>query len=291
MGLRARYLRDLAAARERLARSASQIASTSCGLLEFAATGDGISVLEVHGILGGFDQGLVVAGAVLGDGFRIIAPSRFGYLRTPLPADASPASQADAYVCLLDLLEIERIAVMSHSAGSPSAIQLALRHPQRVSALLLMVPAAPGPGPVAPPIRIARALFKTEMVFWFLATFFPRRLVGVPRRLALTPTERADISRVIDTVLPAAPRREGFLFDVFISTPAINSGYPFGDVSVPTLVVTATDDPLAPADNARRLAAAIPGAHLLEVERGGHLLLGQAERVGNQVQQFIRAHS
>ena len=32
------------------------------------------------------------------------APSRFGYLRTPLPSDASPAAQADAHSCLLDAL-------------------------------------------------------------------------------------------------------------------------------------------------------------------------------------------
>ena len=46
------------------------------------AVGEGIPVLELHGIFGGFDQGLLVALPVLGDGFRIFAPSRFGYLGT-----------------------------------------------------------------------------------------------------------------------------------------------------------------------------------------------------------------
>jgi 2-hydroxy-6-oxonona-2,4-dienedioate hydrolase len=287
-----RYQADLARARRRLEESGSHVAQTACGPIEYATGGEGIPVLEVHGIFGGFDQGLLVARPVLGDGFRIVAPSRFGYLGTPLPADASPARQADAHACLLDHLGIERAGVMAHSAGSPSAIQLALRHPERVAALVMVVPAAPGPGPTAPSRPIVRALFRTDALFWFLATFFPSSLpIGVPRGLKLTPDDRAEISRTMETLLPATSRRDGFLFDMFVSAPEINSGYPFGEISVPTLVVTAADDPLASPDNARRLATVIPNARLFEAERGGHLLLGQAEVVGDQVRRFIREHT
>jgi hypothetical protein len=40
----------------------------------------------------------------------------------PLPPDASPAAQADAYACLLDARRIERAAVIGASAGAPSAM-------------------------------------------------------------------------------------------------------------------------------------------------------------------------
>lgn len=281
----------MARARQRLDAFGSQVAETACGPIEYATSGEGIPVLEVHGIFGGFDQGLIVAGPILGDGFRIIAPSRFGYLRTPLPPDASPASQADTHMCLLDHLGIQRAAVMAHSAGSPSAIQLALRHPDRVAVLVLIAPAAPGPGPMAPPKPVMRALFQTDALLWLLATFLPSSLpIGVPKDLELTPGDRAEIFRVKETMLPATSRRDGFLFDMFVSTPTLNAVYPFDEISVPTLVVTAADDPLALPDNARRLAAAIPNARLLEVERGGHLLVGQAEVVGHQVRRFIREH-
>ena len=290
--IRRRYQADLARARRRLVESGSQLAQTGCGPIEYATAGEGIPVLEVHGIFGGFDQGLVAARPLVDDGYRIIAPSRFGYLGTPLPPDASPASQADAHACLLDHLVIERSAVMAHSAGSVSAIQLALRHPERVTALVLMVPAAPGPGPMAPPRPLVHALFRTDALFWFLATFFPSSVpIGVPRDLKLTADDRAEISRIMETLLPATSRRDGFLFDMFVSAPTINSDLPFGEVSVPTLVVTAPDDPLASPENARRLATLIPSASLFEVERGGHLLLGHAEVVGNQVKRFIREHA
>jgi pimeloyl-ACP methyl ester carboxylesterase len=113
----------------------------------------------------------------------------------------------------------------------------------------------------------------------------------VPKGLKLTPDDRAEISRIMETLLPATSRRDGFLFDMFVSAPTINSGLPFGEISVPTLVVTAPDDPLASPDNARRLATLIPDARLFEAERGGHLLLGQAEVVGDEVKRFIREHT
>ncbi|HKF19868.1 MAG TPA: alpha/beta fold hydrolase [Candidatus Dormibacteraeota bacterium] len=164
-----------------------------------------------------------------------------------------------------------------------------MRRPDRVSALVLMVPSAPGPGPMAPPKFIMRALFRLRDVV-------PGDLLSVePNNRAkgfkVNTDDRAEISQRIGTMLPATPRRDAFLFDMFASTPTIHSGYRFGDIFVPTMVVTAADDPLAFAENAWRLAAALPASRLLEVERGGHLLLGQAEVVGGQVKRFIREHA
>src|SRR5688572_13998823 len=122
------YQQDLQAARERIATSSS-VARTACGAIEYAEAGSGPAVLVVHGAGGGFDQGLDFAGDLAASGFRVIAVSRFGYLRTPLPADASAAAQADAHACLLDALGIPRAAVIGASAGAPSSLQFALRYP------------------------------------------------------------------------------------------------------------------------------------------------------------------
>jgi pimeloyl-ACP methyl ester carboxylesterase len=118
------------------------------------------AVLVIHGAGSGFDQGLDLAQPLVRRGFRVIAMSRFGYLRTPLPADASPEAQADAHACLLDALGVKQAAVIGGSAGAPSAIQLALRHPERCSALVLLFPMtwAPRPagaGPSKPPALLA----------------------------------------------------------------------------------------------------------------------------------------
>src|SRR5690349_8731187 len=145
------YRRDIEAARSRVARG-SEIAQSACGPIEYAAMGAGPAVLLVHGAGGGFDQLLDMARALARRGFRVVAPSRFGYLRTPLPADASPAAQADAHACLLDALKLDSVAVIGISAGAPSAMQLCLRHPKRCTALVLCVPLT-----YTPPVAGGRA--------------------------------------------------------------------------------------------------------------------------------------
>jgi len=134
------YRQEIAQARERIS-TRSQIAQTRCGPIEYGIIGDGPPVLAVHGAGGGFDQGLDFGAALASSGFRVIAMSRIGYLRTPLPAGASAAAQADAHACLLDALNIPRAAILGASAGAPSSLQFALRHPDRCTALVLMVPA------------------------------------------------------------------------------------------------------------------------------------------------------
>ena len=83
----------------------------------------------IHGTGGGFDQGMLAGQDFVERGLRVIAPSRFGYLRTPFPTDASAEAQADQFVCLLDELGIARTAVAGVSAGANSAMQFAIRHP------------------------------------------------------------------------------------------------------------------------------------------------------------------
>ena len=79
----------LAAAR---AVKGSVVIDTRCGPIEYQEAGTGAALLMVHGSGGGHDQGMAFAGDLARQGIRVIAMSRFGYLRTPRPADASPAA-------------------------------------------------------------------------------------------------------------------------------------------------------------------------------------------------------
>ena len=287
-----RYRGDIHAARERVQNLGSQVIETDCGPIEYAAFGEGHPVLVIHGIFGGFDQGLVTARGQLGEGFRAIVPSRFGYLRTPLPDDASPAAQADAFECLLDALGIEQAAILATSAGGTSAIQFALRHPDRCSALVLVSSNAPGETEAGlPPKPLAKVLFRSDFAFWLLTTYFRssmRSIMGVPKGFELTSEYEADIAETMETILPVSARAEGALFDMYVSNPAINAGYPLEEITVPVLIINAIDDPLALYDNARVMAERIPGARLVTLESGGHMLLGHGERVRAEVGEFLK---
>jgi NAD(P)-dependent dehydrogenase (short-subunit alcohol dehydrogenase family) len=120
-------------------------------------------------------------------GIRVIAMSRFGYLRTPMPADASAQAQADAHVCLLDALGISQAAVLGGSAGAPSALQMAIRHPDRVTALILLAPLAYKPptqadsaAPMAPWVEnTMMAVIGSDFLFWSATHLARAEMVAV----------------------------------------------------------------------------------------------------------------
>lgn len=282
------YRRDLGAARLRLT-GRSQIAITACGPIEYAIAGNGPPILIVHGSGGGFDQGLMIAGDLVRQGYQAIAMSRFGYLRTPLPADASAAAQADAHACLLDALKLDRVAVLGASAGAPSSLQLAIRHPERVSALVLLVPAAylPGAGGAgaSPPPGlelIFGTALKWDLPFWVASRVarntLTRAMLGTPPDL-LKEAGTADkerVSRMLDSVLPVSARRLGLLNDARVTRSLPR--YELERIRVPTLIISAQDDLYGTYERAKYTAGEISGARFLGFPNGGHLLVGhQAE--------------
>jgi pimeloyl-ACP methyl ester carboxylesterase len=62
---------------------------------------------------------------------------------------------------------------------------------------------------------------------------------------------------------------------------------PLEEISVPTLIINARDDGLSAFQNAARAAERIPGAQLLALEGGGHMLLGSEDLVGQEVARFL----
>ncbi|MFH1982167.1 MAG: alpha/beta hydrolase [Pseudomonadota bacterium] len=112
-------------------------AQTPQGLVEYELTeGDSPVILISHGGIGGVDQARVMANWVDTTRFRILSVSRPGYLGTPLESGRSLEAQADLFAALLDHLGIDRVAVVSCSAGGPPAYMFAIRHPERIWALI-----------------------------------------------------------------------------------------------------------------------------------------------------------
>lgn len=294
------YQHDIDLAKARVA-SGSQLAQTACGPIEYAEAGAGSPLLVVHGAGGGFDQGLDIAAPFISRGFHVIAPSRFGYLRTPLPANASAEAQADAHACLLDALHIRRAAVMGVSAGGPSALQFALRHPQRTTALVLMVPGAYAP---------ARSMVKNEMadskgtaflletamradfLFWSALKLAPglmTQVLGTDQALvaASSQQEQARIATLKAHILPVSQRRLGLLNDADVMTSL--ERYPLERITSPVLAISAQDDGYKTYEAARYTAGQIPGARFIGFEQGGHMLVGHEEQVADEILRFVKS--
>lgn len=290
------YRSDIRAAREKV-MSGSHVIETKCGPIEYATMGEGPPVLVVHGAGGGYDQGLWISRDNLGEGFRIIAPSRFGYLRTPLPQDASPAAQANAHACLLDVFNISKVAVVGVSAGAPSSLQFALRYPERTSSLVLIVPGTytpekpvESPSPVPLPFILSMIL-KSDFPLWVAMKVYPSSVlhtIGVPPsfQARLTDAQKDELMR---SLLPFSPRIDGMVNEGKIAS-SLNR-YPLENITAPTLVISAADDPWKTFDAAKYTAKNIPGAKFIGFESGGHLLIGQEEKVRSEVAQFIKQHN
>jgi 2-hydroxy-6-oxonona-2,4-dienedioate hydrolase len=293
-----RYSRDLSQAHAR-ASEGSEVLQSACGPIEYQALGQGVPLLMIHGSGGGFDQGMAFAASLAKHGIRVIAMSRFGYLRTPRPADASPEAQADAHVCLMDALHIPRAAVMGASAGAPSAMQTAIRHPERVTALALLVPIAYKPTTVsnsAPPLpawmdAVLLRLLGSDFIFWSALQLAPdqviRHVMATPPELveAASASERARVHAMAEHILPVSVRVAGLRDDTGMGKRL--KPYALASIRVPTLVVSARDDGFGTYANAAYVASEIPGATFLGFDQGGHLWVGHDEEVQTEIVRLV----
>jgi pimeloyl-ACP methyl ester carboxylesterase len=291
------FRRDLRAQHQRV-QGGSHVLHTACGEIEFAQSGpaDAPALLLVHGSGGGFDQGLMLGHSLAPQSVRLIAPSRFGYLRSPLPADPSGERQADHLACLLDALGLPDAVVMGVSAGAVSALHFAVRHPQRTRALVLVVPAVYRPDPAVPmpgwALRLLDAALGADLPLWLLARLAP----STARQLVLaTPPEAyaaaaADEQRRADAMLamiqPVSLRRQGLRNDSRLTTGAARVA--LESIRTPTLCISARDDGFGTYESARYSCQHIPGGRFLGFDRAGHLLLGHRGEVVAAVEALLR---
>jgi 2-hydroxy-6-oxonona-2,4-dienedioate hydrolase len=301
-----RFHTDLQAATARAMQRGTVIA-TRCGPIEYEEAGQGTPLLMIHGSGGGHDQGMAFARDFTAQGLRVIAPSRFGYLRTPLPADATPPAQADAHACLLDALGIERAAVLGASAGALSAMQLAIRHPGRVSALILVVPITYKPAAAAAPTaptaptpnawaeRVLMALISSDFAYWS-AVHIARdqvlqRVLATPPALiaSASPAERARLDAMVRDILPISARADGLRNETRVTTAP--PPYDLAAIRSPTLLISARDDGYGTYANAEYTASRIANARFIGFEHGGHLLLGHDDEMQRAVVAHVRANA
>lgn len=295
-GILAIYARDLANARARLVGRSSTL-ETSLGTMEYADVGQGEAILIVHGAGGGFDQALDMAGGLVEQGFRLIAPSRFGYLRSSRAAQLTTEMQADAYIELLDHLGIAKINVVSISAGAWSALQLAIRHPDRVQALVLLVPAdyLP-PGMTIQGGAMVRAIFNSDFIAWAALKMMPLLPGGMSRMMlgtdpavirAADREERARVRQVVEHLLPVTPRVAGMNFD--LATAAERRPYPIERITCPVLAISAEDDRFGTAKRAKLIVHNVANGKLMVFPTGGHALVGHMADAVREGTKFLRA--
>jgi pimeloyl-ACP methyl ester carboxylesterase len=280
-----------------------RVVATPGGPVEVAATGAGPAVLALHGAMGGWDQGLILARSVGAAGFRWVAPSRPGFLGTPRSAGRTPEAQADRCAEVLDALGAGPAAVVAVSGGGPCALQLALRHPARCWAVVVISACTTGNIDVRLPLawhvlRLAAGVPALEALARGRAERDPdgaaRRSIPdrALRARTLGDPEAGGLLRDLQrsTLERMAARLPGTEDD--IATSRRDLGFPLERISAPLLAVHGTADPGAPFAQAQALVSRVPGAELLAIEGGGHAaLFTHLAEVRARVGAFLRAHA
>lgn len=219
--------------------------------------GVGPPLLFFHGGLADHRAALLTVGP-LADRMRVITPDLRGAGRSRWAGELTWDLLADDVVTVLDHLGLARAAVGGVSMGSAVALRAALRHPDRVSHLILVHPVYPGTAQgLAPAPRQAmealdavgrRAPVEGIGVLFPLFDALPEPL----RERALAMAAGFDPASVAATT-----RLLGSASQPFDHLDALTG------VRCPTLIVPGVD-PSHPAEVAHLLAAHIPGARLAE---------------------------
>lgn len=275
---------------------------TRRGAIEYSLAGTGPAVLALHGAMGGHDQGQLLARTIAEPGYTVVAPSRPGYLGTPLASGRSPEEQADLYATVLDACGIRDVAVMAVSGGGPSALHFAARHPDRCRCLVLVSTTGGRVDSKIPftfklmgllarwPGFVAKARQKTESDLVAAA----RRTISDPELAARTVRDPEVGPLMKELLLHGFERMKdrlpGTMNDIAVTRG--RGDYPLEKIAVPTLVVHGTRDPMVPfARHGKVLAERIAGAELLALDGGEHPAIFTHHALAQgRVTRFLREH-
>lgn len=114
----------------------SQIIKTKVGTIEYTLIGKGKPILILHG---GNENCFVDIKQqhLIDEGYQILVPSRPGYRKTSIEFGKTASEQADFLKILLDLLKINKVAIIASSAGGPVSLEFSKKYSEHTSCLIL----------------------------------------------------------------------------------------------------------------------------------------------------------
>jgi 3-oxoadipate enol-lactonase len=257
--------------------------------LHWESFGEGPPVLLVAG------QGMTVDGwwatiPVLARSFRVIAfDNRDTGGTSRLPWAYSVAQMAHDAAAVLDSASEKRAHVYGISLGSLVAQEVALRHPDRVRALVLGASCAggfaaykPSPTSFAQTFLLRAGAMGPEEAEW----------AAVPYIYA-EKTRRLHAGRIGTDIahrLNSLPEPAAYLHHA--AAVATHDAYErLNQIAAPTLVVHGEQDVFIPPANALVLAERIPGARLQLWPEAGHMYIIDEPRADLEIARFLREHS
>ncbi len=273
----------------------SKTIETACGPVEYAARGEGPAVLCCHGGPGGYDQALIVGELFRKNGYKVLAPSRPGYLGTPLRFGKTAEEQGDFMAAFLDALNVSEAVVVSVSGGGPAGYQIAQRHPEKVKALVVIDGISMNYTKGDDINKVEEWMYLTRTGQWLVGFFFKHFPAAAVKSFLQTEStlekhemgKRAKeivsdgnkfgfIDAMFKTMTHRFPeRREGADNDLAFGS-AIDR-LPLDRINAATLIIHGDADNDVPPRDAEYAFKAISGSQLLWIEKASHVGFWMAE--------------
>jgi pimeloyl-ACP methyl ester carboxylesterase len=221
--------------------------------LFYDSTGDGPPLVLLEG-MGGDIPGWRRNIPTLATRHRVVAYDHRGNGRSPMPDEPVTMDVfVEDAIAMIDATGAERAHLYGQSFGGMVALEAALTHPDRVRSLVLACTNAGPRRATHSPVRAAKSR-PYELLY---SERFPRE----------HPDHVAEDLRVGSQTpqQPHARRRQWEAMQDWDAWDRLVA------ITCPTLILHGTEDRLVPVENARRMAARIPGAKLALLEGAGHL--------------------
>jgi pimeloyl-ACP methyl ester carboxylesterase len=240
--------------------------------LSTVEAGDGPPMLAVHG-LGATKGSFLPSVVALSDRFRVIALDLPGFGDSDKPIGASYDPEFFAAACgdLLDALDLPHVHLLGNSLGGRIALEIALRHPDRVDRIALLAPSLAWRKArhLVPLVRLARPELG-------LIPVAPRPLIeGIVRRLIPGAQEgwvAAGVDEFLRAYLTPAGRAAFYAAarHIYLEEPLGPDGFwpRLAKVQAESMFVWGRRDRVVPLAFARHVAKALPHSHQLELECG-----------------------
>jgi 3-oxoadipate enol-lactonase len=201
---------------------------------------------------------------------------------------------ARVYVEILDALGLERAHVLGNSWGAMIGATIAATYPDRVGCAVLMN----GTASEAP--RRQRLMIVAQSRLGRLVERLPalvERRVAKPLLmrsvigLFLGPTSRREQPDLVDSIMTLADsqnvRSVGFAAESVVARRP-DQHQLLSAIDRPVLVLAGDEDATFPVAEVRRMAAAIPGAEFVVIERAAHLLAAEVpDKVNGLIEDFL----
>ncbi|MFD6161265.1 alpha/beta fold hydrolase [Nocardia sp. NPDC060256] len=246
--------------------------------LQTTVTGTGPGLVLAHGASGTIETNFGALIPVLAATHTVVAPD-YPDGTIPLTLDGL----ADALVAAAVDSGVETFTIVAFSLGTTVAVRAAVRHPDRVRGLIL----AAGFAKADNRARLAVRVWQDLLDRGDTATF-SRLAVSQAFSAAFVnglPADQVDeLVRAGTTTIPDGTRQQARLVEIVDTTGDL------GHITVPTLVVNATEDLMVDPANSRFLAEAISGAEYIEIAAGHVLMAEQPEQWREAVEDFLTRH-